>query len=88
MMCICLRYKEECHTIASQSETRINELKQKIENLRSRNEKLQSDVTDVKRKEAEVCVFVKAILVVVTHFRLVFFRWIEFLRRMRIVLKY
>lgn len=50
-----LRYKEECHTIASQSETRINDLKQKIENLRSRNEQLQSDVADVKRKEAEVC---------------------------------
>ena len=50
-----LRYKEECHTIASQSETRISELKQKIENLRGRNEKLQSEIRDVKRKEAEVC---------------------------------
>jgi len=50
-----LRYKEECHTIASQSETKINELKQKIENLRGRNEKLQSEIGDVKRKEAEVC---------------------------------
>lgn len=70
MKCVCLRYKEECHTIASQSETRINELKQKIENLRSRNEKLQSDVADVKRKEAEVCVFVKEIVVVLAiHFR-------------------
>jgi phosphoglycerate-specific signal transduction histidine kinase len=50
-----VRYKEECHIIASQSETKISELKQKIENLRERNEKLQSEIGDVKRKEAEVC---------------------------------
>jgi len=49
-----LRYKEECHTIASQSETKISELKQKIDNLRGRNEQLQSEIADVKRKEAEV----------------------------------
>ena len=49
------RYKEECHTIASQSETKIKELKDKIDNLRGRNEQLQSEVTDVKRKETEVC---------------------------------
>lgn len=48
------RYKEECHTIASQSETKIHELKQKLENLRARNEQLQSEIADVKRKEAEV----------------------------------
>ncbi|UJR30782.1 hypothetical protein I4U23_018302 [Adineta vaga] len=48
-----VKYKEECHTIASQSETKINELKQKIDNLRGRNEQLQSEIGDVKRKEAE-----------------------------------
>ncbi|CAF5162960.1 unnamed protein product, partial [Rotaria sp. Silwood1] len=47
-------YKEECHTIASQSETTINELKQKIDKLRSRNEQLQSEIGDVKRKDAEM----------------------------------
>ena len=49
------RYKEECHTIASQSELKMSELKQKMENLRGRNEQLQSEIGDVKRKEAEVC---------------------------------
>ncbi len=56
-----LRYKEECHTIASQSETRINELKQKIDNLRGRNEQLQSEINDIKRKEAEVCLIINYI---------------------------
>ncbi len=55
------RYKEECHTIASQSETKIKELKQKIDNLRERNEKLQSEIADVKRKESEVCLIIKKI---------------------------
>ncbi|CAF2498829.1 unnamed protein product [Rotaria sp. Silwood2] len=49
-----VKYKEECHTIASQSETTINGLKQKIDNLRSRNEQLQSEIGDVKRKDAEM----------------------------------
>ncbi|CAF1207838.1 unnamed protein product [Rotaria sordida] len=49
-----VKYKEECHTIASQSETTITELKQKVDNLRSRNEQLQSEIVDVKRKEAEM----------------------------------
>ncbi|CAF3464004.1 unnamed protein product [Rotaria sp. Silwood1] len=49
-----VKYKEECHTIASQSETTINELKQKIDKLRSRNEQLQSEIGDVKRKDAEM----------------------------------
>ncbi|CAF3415486.1 unnamed protein product [Rotaria socialis] len=49
-----VKYKEECHTIASQSETRINDLKQKIDNMRGRNDQLQSEVADVKRKEAEM----------------------------------
>lgn len=40
--------------IASQSETKISDMKQKMENLRARNEQLQSEVADVKRKEAEV----------------------------------
>ena len=54
-MCVCVsRYKEECHMIASQSETKISDMKQKMENLRARNEQLQSEVADVKRKEAEV----------------------------------
>jgi len=57
-LCFFLRYKEECHTIASQSETKINELKQKIDNLRGRNEKLQSEINDVKRKESEVCLII------------------------------
>lgn len=48
------RYKEECHAIASQSETKIKELKDKVENQRSRNEHLQAEVADIKRKEAEV----------------------------------
>lgn len=48
------RYKEECHMIASQSETKISELKQKIEHLRNRNDQLQSDMADLQRKDTEV----------------------------------
>jgi outer membrane murein-binding lipoprotein Lpp len=48
------RYKEECHTIASQSETKMNELKGKIDHLHARNTQLQSDMADIQRKDAEV----------------------------------
>jgi len=38
-----------------------NELKQKIDNLRERNEQLQSEINDIKRKEAEVCLIINYI---------------------------
>ena len=75
------RYKEECHTIASQSETKIQELKQKIENQRTRNEQLQSEIGDVKRKEAEVC---REIIETILLDQFSCFRWIEFLLKMSI----
>ncbi|CAF1444902.1 unnamed protein product, partial [Didymodactylos carnosus] len=47
-----VKYKEECHTITAQSEMKINEFRQNIDNLKNRNNQLQSEIADVKRKEA------------------------------------
>jgi hypothetical protein len=48
------RWKEECHSITTQSEHRISEMKKTIENLKIYNEGLISDLQEAKRKEYEV----------------------------------
>ena len=48
------RWKEECHMITNQSESKFNEMKKNFENLRQHNEKLIADLHLLKQKEIEV----------------------------------
>jgi hypothetical protein len=48
------KWKEECHSITNQSEAKFAEMKKNFENLMSNNEKLTSDLYELRQKELEV----------------------------------
>lgn len=48
------KWKEECHTITSQSEAKFSEMRKNFENLKQNNEKLTGDLRQYQQSELQV----------------------------------